>query len=490
MKPVYIYLFFVLAFSIKTSAQDEDPPSSPVLTFITVIPETGKSHLNWNLSPSPDVAGYIIYNYRNGEGYAFDTLWNPAANNYLTGTSFAAFLSESYVVAAIDSSGNPSPLSNVLGTIFSTAVLDTCNNSLRVGWNLYPSLPKEVTGYRILKSINNGTFEEAGIADPSQTSFTLGSFETGQKYCIVVSAILEGGFESKSNKSCIMTEMERPPDWINADYATVADGKIAVSFTADPLSELVTYRLEKRKGDEVQFNVIETFISADGVVEYTDAEADPGEINTYRLGAVNNCGTVVTYSNIAGNMVTKVNRDGNKITLTWNSYSWWLGGVSDYRININYGNGYSELVSLSPADTIYMLNYSDLMYETGSEEICFVAEANENVNIHGIAGKSTSAPACIEVTEIVTLPNAFTPNGDLVNDLFSPVFSFTPVEYSIVITDLKNNRLFESVSHSQAWDGTSGGVPKPQGVYLYYLRVTAPSGKVIIKNGTVTILDN
>jgi gliding motility-associated-like protein len=145
---------------------------------------------------------------------------------------------------------------------------------------------------------------------------------------------------------------------------------------------------------------------------------------------------------------------------------------------------------LSPSDTLYTLSYSDLMYQTSGKEICFIVEANEIANIHGIAGKSSSAPVCTEVTEIVTLPNAFTPNGDLLNDLFIPVISFTPVEYLLIITDIKNNRLFESESHSEAWDGRSKGVPQPQGVYLYYLRVMAPSGKVIKKTGTVTILDN
>jgi len=40
--------------------------------------------------------------------------------------------------------------------------------------------------------------------------------------------------------------MVRPPEWINADQATVNnDNKIAVSFTVDPLSEITNFKLER-----------------------------------------------------------------------------------------------------------------------------------------------------------------------------------------------------------------------------------------------------
>jgi gliding motility-associated-like protein len=359
-----------------------------------------------------------------------------------------------------------------------------------VSWTPYRSVPLNVLGYRVDISLNGGTFQSAGETTAADTSFQIKNFVTGQQYCIIVSAILEGGFESKSNKSCIITEMERPPGWINGDYGTVKDGKIELSFTADPETELVRYRLDRRKVTETQFTEIANLLSDDGAIVYTDNATDPEEIYVYRLGAVNNCGITVTYSNNATNIVTTVTRDANSILLKWNSYPWWLGGVSDYRILVNTGKGFSELAVLPPSDTTYTLDYSDVMYQASAGEICFIVEARENTNIHGIAGKSASEQVCTEVTEIVSLPNAFTPNGDLINDLFVPVFSFTPQEYNLIITDIRNKRLFESGSYTEAWDGTSKGVPQPQGVYLYYLSVTAPSGKIIKKSGTITILDN
>ena len=489
----FLLYCIIIVFSGLTgicAQEDNDPPVSPVFTLLTVAPESGKTLLSWTLSPSPDVAGYILYNYRNGEGFAFDTIWNSGTTSYLNNGSFASFFQESYVVAAIDSSGNVSPLSNVLNTIFTSAELDTCNSRIRVRWTDYPSIPVSVEKYVISLSMNGGPFNVAGEAPSSESSFLIFDFVTGENYCIKVSALLSNGSFSGSNVSCISTGMQRPPDWINADYATVSDGKIVVSFTADPLSEIKTYRLERKSLADSQFSTIASLRAEDGMVKYTDNNADPEVIYQYRIAAVNNCNNPVVYSNRAENLVASLIQDAYSITVSWNPYRFWLGGVANYTIMINTGAGYYEKIVLSPSDTSYSISYKDLMFEITGAELCFRVDANEHINIYGIKGASTSAPACTEVTELITVPNAFTPNGDLINDLFRPVLSFTPLEYRLIITDLMNRRLFESRSYSESWDGTSNGTHQPQGVYLYYLSVKAPSGKVYNRSGTLTILAN
>ena len=59
-------------------------------------------------SPSPDHrCGWLYYIsvYMNGEGYAIDTVFDPAATNYsVLRPIYSHQFSESYVIAAIDSS--------------------------------------------------------------------------------------------------------------------------------------------------------------------------------------------------------------------------------------------------------------------------------------------------------------------------------------------------------------------------------------------------
>lgn len=491
MKPVLknIILLLLTCHSFQAFCQpDTDPPASPVFYLLSVQPETGRAELNWVKSPSPDVAGYIIYYFKNGEGYAFDTVFSPNAVSYIHTGSFASSRIESYVIAALDSAGNFSPLSNALNTMFVNAEMDTCNKTLEISWNAYPAFPKAILDYRILISENGGAFSEAGQTNPTVNTYTITDFRTNTAYCFVVKARLEEGLVSLSDKVCLFTEMERAPEWINADYATITNNNISLSFSFDPLSEITKFRIERKKEPETVFTQIDQVESANGKINYTDVTANPMEKNSYRLSAVNNCDIPVVFSNTATNMVPHITANDDVLSLSWNSYRHWLGGVSDYKVYLNTGSGFQLKTQLTPADTVFILNYSDIMYQITGNEICFYISASEYENVHNISGESISSAICTEVTEKITVPNAFTPDDDNINDLFKPVLSFTPAEYRLIITDRNNNLLFSSTDHLEQWDGKKKGNPLPAGVYLWFLKVKTPSGKQISRTGTITVI--
>lgn len=71
------------------------------------------------------------------------------------------------------------------------------------------------------------------------------------------------------------------------------------------------------------------------------------------------------------------------------------------------------------------------------------------------------------------LPNAFSPNGDGINDDFRP-FLPTDVEvldYMFRVFDRWGNLVFETNQTEVAWDGTFRGSALPQGVFVYFLHV-------------------
>jgi gliding motility-associated-like protein len=489
---IHIILLSCLLSSLPSMAQpDTDPPVAPVLDFLTVIPESGWTELKWTGSPSSDVAGYVLYYYKNGEGFAFDTIFDPTASNYVNTGSSSSYRIESYVIAAIDTAGNVSPLSNELHTIFIQTSIDTCNNRISVIWNSYSSSPVPVTGYIITLSENGSAYFEAGRVSPAATSFILNNFETGVQCCFIVQASLEGGLISSSAKSCITTNMQRPPEWINADFATVNDdNNISVSFTIDPMSEIRNFNLERKTDTDEEFTVISEFNTENNTIGYEDLTAETARKYYYRLSAVNNCGIPVVFSNLAANIVVQISEADNVLRLRWDPYSYWSGGVSGYRILMNPGTGFTEKSAVSSSDTSYNLGYSDIMYEITGNELCFYIMADEYLNEFNVKGESRSNTVCSEIIERVNIANAFTPNGDLLNDLFGPVLSFTPADYHFVITDRFNNTLFETSDYLEKWDGKNGSTVMPQDVYLWYLKIRTPSGKIISRSGTVTIIIN
>ena len=474
-------------------------PLPPVLTSVSVQPETGNTEFNWTLSLSSDVAAYLIYIYHNENGVprgdVIDTIWDPAATSYRYTSTSSKYFSSSYVVAAYrlpvipGMDGCPSPFSNVLNTIFAVADIDTCNKMIVVSWNSYQSLPKKVTDYSILVSVNGGNFTEAVKVSSEKVSFTVNDFTINVEYCFVVRANLEGGTFSTSNKACLSTKMQRPPQWINADHATVnSANKISLSFSIDPLSEINHFRLDRKIGTSGTFQELAQQVSFDGSVLFTDNQADVKVINYYRLSALNNCNLPVTVSNLSSNMVLLLERTGNDLILSWNSYKEWLGKVSSYRLFINTGKGFEEKAVIQATDTVIIIGYQEIMYEVSGNEVCFYISASETFNPYGVTGQSLSSRICTVPTEIITVPNVFTPNNDLLNDFFRPVLSFTPIDYHLVISDRQGNILFETRDYHAEWDGSQNGDPQPQGVCLWFLKVTTPSGKSISKTGTITII--
>jgi gliding motility-associated-like protein len=496
MKKSNFYLFLVVLSLWANKANSQvncvtDPPLPPVLTSVSVQPETGFTVLKWTLSPSPDIAAYIVYSYQNGDGLPLDTLWDANATSYTVTTEFSKYFSVSYVVAAMQLPRCTSILSNVLTTIYLSAAIDTCKRRIVILWNSYPSIPKVVQDYSIFYSTDGGTYNELAKVNADSSTYVYENFETNQEYYFYIRANLDDGSFSTSNADTLITLMQKPPGWINADYATVNEQNgISLSFSIDPETDIRTFSLERKTGPSGIFREISRFNSVSGNLDYSDENADTGNINYYRLSALNNCKIPLTVSNICSNIVLSLARDGDRLTLSWNPYKEWLGSVSSYKLFINTGRGFEERSDILPNDTLTTLGYNEIMYEVSGGKVCFYVSAIESDNPHGINGESRSSVVCTEATEVVTVPNVFTPDNDLVNDLFKPVMSFTPLDYHLVISDRNSNVLFDSKDYMEEWDGSRKGDPQPQGVYLWFLKVTTPSGKVISKTGTITIIRN
>lgn len=98
-------------------------------------------------------------------------------------------------------------------------------------------------------------------------------------------------------------------------------------------------------------------------------------------------------------------------------------------------------------------------------------------------GCTDTAYSYIEVLEdlIYYVPNAFTPDGDIVNQTFQPVFTsgFDPFNYYLRIFNRWGEVIFESADASIGWDGSytlNGNVnPCQSGVYIWTIEFKSPN---------------
>ncbi len=94
----------------------------------------------------------------------------------------------------------------------------------------------------------------------------------------------------------------------------------------------------------------------------------------------------------------------------------------------------------------------------------------------------------IEACCMVSVPTAFTPNGDSRNDRFR-IISAGNQEISVFRVFNRWGRLvWESADDEGAWDGTYQGEPQELGVYFWYLRYRCSNGVYAESHGEVTLV--
>jgi gliding motility-associated-like protein len=105
---------------------------------------------------------------------------------------------------------------------------------------------------------------------------------------------------------------------------------------------------------------------------------------------------------------------------------------------------------------------------------------------------SMSNEAAIIPAAVLYVPNAFTPNGDGLNDTFACVGEGI-TEFDLQIFNRWGELIFESNDMKVQWDGSYKNEVAPIGVYVYKIIAKGPgingkSKKQIYENGSVTLV--
>ncbi len=69
----------------------------------------------------------------------------------------------------------------------------------------------------------------------------------------------------------------------------------------------------------------------------------------------------------------------------------------------------------------------------------------------------------------IAIPNAFTPNGDGLNDFLYPVNAYKAENIIFRVFNVYGQKIFETRDRSSKWDGTFNGVPQKTGTYVWTL---------------------
>jgi gliding motility-associated-like protein len=347
--------------------------------------------------------------------------------------------------------------------------------------------PKYFKYFTLYRSIDGGSFQAyKTFNDPTEILFydSIATNNTSIDYCYQISGTNTCNIEGDlSDTVCSITNKQDQNNKINL---VTVDNKNSIRIKWDdyPDGAYSTYFIERRenKADAI-FETI-TELTNYSMYEWIDnfAETDKKSY-CYRLSNKNFCGETGPLSDESCSILLEGSSEPFKHNLFWNKYINYTGNTLGYKIERSSKNEGIPLLDRLNAGPLDSISVDDDLPLAGGFFGYRVRATSLSTN-----GESYSNIIELFQDPILLLPNAFTPNQDGNNDVWGGPMAFVK-EFSLVLFNRWGQKVFETNSPFQMWDGSFQGNPSPQGVYFYKFKYIGFTSNIPVeKTGTVTLI--
>jgi hypothetical protein len=240
--------------------------------------------------------------------------------------------------------------------------------------------------------------------------------------------------------------------------------------------------------DGINFTRLTYISSTVSPQTYIDKNVHTQEKNYfYKVEVADNCDNPGVVSNVSKTILLHVSNDQSdffNVTLTWDSYSTWLGGVQSYNITraVNGICNPTPIINVPVLTKSYTDNVQDFVSSQG--KFSYYIEAVEGTgNVYGFLDKATSNPSDAYIEVSVFVPNAFVPKG--LNSVWLPIAQYVEkTDYKVMVFNRWGDKVFETHSDTEGWTGNDA----TDEVYAYIIEYKNARGEYIQLNGHVNIV--
>lgn len=149
----------------------------------------------------------------------------------------------------------------------------------------------------------------------------------------------------------------------------------------------------------------------------------------------------------------------------------------------------------SSSNDHYIWDFGDGKSEEGSNKVDHLYSFDGSFNIKLVVTTNNNCsdtaksayPVVVISRPIVLFPNAFTPNGDGINDRFMPIHGDI-LSYKIEILNRLGVVVYVGENIDEGWDGTRHGKPCLPGMYVYKCKITLRDKSMYYQKGNIFLL--
>lgn len=163
----------------------------------------------------------------------------------------------------------------------------------------------------------------------------------------------------------------------------------------------------------------------------------------------------------------------NMVRFAWNV----VPGAEAYQVSTDKGNTW-----ITPSSGSTGLTHTISGLPGGTEVSLMVKAIDPHLCKDGVSNVITMHIPHGEVF----IPNAFTPNGDGLNDVFKAEGYVRSVHLQVF--NQWGEKVFESNEQQRGWDGNYKGTAQPSGVYIYVCAIMLDNGGKVIKKGAIHLI--
>ncbi len=287
----------------------------------------------------------------------------------------------------------------------------------------------------------------------------------------------DGGVSSTKSLCGTSFSTDTPASIDDLTVSVVANDEIRLQWL-DPTNFVPTKYLTFQSVNKGSFEFLDSLQSTD----FNNTGIAPDNIRyCYKVDYIDQCGN----SSSPGREVCAINLSNSQIQpdlvdLDWDDYNGWSLGVNNYLLEKFDRNG-NPLFSI---DITNIINYEDKLLESDGQLIFYQVTAFPNDTSLSEAKSNISE---VSIKSALYLPNAFTPNGDGLNDMFMANGKFINT-FTIKIFSKWGGLIFFSDDVDLGWDGNINGELAPQSTYAYIVETTDFIGNNLTRSGTITLL--